>query len=174
MTGLRAALTALVLTATVLLGGCAQTADTTAVVNGVVIRENTVDAMAEALVSTGAVASYADARASAASKMISGEVARQVAAQNGLTLAPADIGSLSANNPTYATFLTTSLGEQFATDHADGVQVSSQVSSWPTEFAAVHVELNPRYGSWPDFVAQLASTSVVAPATGSMSVVSGS
>jgi len=174
VTRLRAALTALALTATVLLGGCAQTADTTAVVNGVVIRESAVDDMAQELVSSGAVGAYAAARSSAASKLIAGEVARQVARQNSITLTQPDISSLSASNPTYAMFLTTPLGEQFATDYTDAVQVSSASTDWQQQFVALPVQLNPRYGSWPAFVADLASATAAAPPTGSMSVVSGS
>ena len=174
MTRLRAALTALALTATVLLGGCAQTAATTAVVNGVVIKESTVDDMAQSLVSSGAVTTYGAARASAASKLIAGEVARQVAHQSGISLTQPDISSLSAGNPTYALFLTTPLGVQFATDYTDAVQVSSASADWSQQFLALPVQLNPRYGSWPAFVADLAATTSVAPPTGSMSAVSGS
>jgi hypothetical protein len=170
VTRLRAALTALALVVTVLLGGCAQTADTTAVVNGVVIRENTVNDMAQALVSSGAYGTYAEARSAASSNLIVGEVARQVARQDGISLTPADISSLSANNPTFATFLSTPLGEEFATDHTNGSQVINQVTNWQTEFEAVNVDLNPRYGTWTDYISSTAST----PPTGSMSVVSGS
>jgi hypothetical protein len=144
------------------------------VVNGVVIRESTVDDMAQALVSTGAVASYGDARASAAQKLIGGEVARQVAGENGIALAPADIATLSSTYPTYATFLATPLGQRFATDYSNAVQVSTAASDWPTQFAALPVQLNPRYGSWADYVADLASTSGSVASTGSMSSVSGS
>ncbi|MBI4901422.1 MAG: hypothetical protein HY829_13225 [Actinobacteria bacterium] len=59
VTRLRAALAALALTVTVLLTGCSGgTANTAAVVNGVVIRESKVDDMAQALVSTGAFTTY--------------------------------------------------------------------------------------------------------------------
>ncbi len=170
MTRLRAALTALLLTATVLLGGCAQTAATTAVVNGVVIRESTVNDMARALVSSGAYGTYAEARSAASSNLIVGTVARQVASQDGINLTSADIKSLSASNPTFATFLSTPLGEEFATDHVNASQVINQVSNWQAEFAAVNVDLNPRYGTWEAYITSGAST----PASGSMSVVSGS
>ena len=170
MTRLRAALTALVLTATVLLGGCAQTADTTAVVNGVVIHESTVDETADALVSTGAISTFAQARSSAFSALIGGEVARQVASADGITLTPADIAALSANNPTFVTFLTTPLGVQYATDQVNSTQVTNQVSDWQAQFAAVKVDLNPRYGSWATLVAGNSSIG----STGSMSVISGS
>jgi hypothetical protein len=152
------------------MGGCSQTADTTAVVNGVVIRESTVNDMAEALVSTGAVATYAEARSSASSNLIVGEVARQVANQDGIVLTSPDISSLSVSNPTFATFLTTPLGVEYATDHVNGSQIINQVTTWQAEFAAVKVDLNPRYGSWADYISTSAST----PPTGSMSVVSGS
>ena len=170
MTRLRAALTALVLTATVLLGGCAQTADTTAVVNGVVIHESTVDETADALVSTGAISTFAQARTSAFSALIGGEVARQVASADGITLTPADVAALSANNPTYVTFLTTPLGVQYATDQVNSTQVTNQVADWRAQFAAVKVDLNPRYGSWATLVAGNSSIG----STGSMSVISGS
>ena len=93
-----------------------------------------------------------------------------MAAQQGVTLAPADIAALSTNNPTYATFLTTPLGVQYATDHVDVTQVRNQVSNWQAELAAVNVQLNPRYGTWADYISSSAST----PPTGSMSVISGS
>lgn len=170
MTRLRTALTALALVATVLLGGCAQTADTTAVVNGVVIRESTVNDMAEALVSSGAYDKYADARSAASSNLIVGTVARQVASQDGIVLTPPDISGLSVSNPTFAAFLSTPLGVEYATDHVDGSQVINQVTTWQTEFAAVKVDLNPRYGTWADYISSSATT----PPTGSMSDVSGS
>jgi len=171
VTRIRAAVTALALVVAVLLGGCTQAApNTTAVVNGVVIHESSVDEVAEALVSTGAVSTFADARSSASSTLIAGEVARQVARQNGITLTPADISALSVSNPTFAMFLTTPLGAQYATDHVDASQVINQDSNWRAEFAAVNVELNPRYGSWADYIASSASI----PPTGSMSVTSGS
>ncbi|HSN11990.1 MAG TPA: hypothetical protein VLS51_07785 [Propionibacteriaceae bacterium] len=171
MTRLRAALAALALTVTVLLTGCAGgTANTTAVINGVVIRESTVDDMAEALVSSGAYSSYAEARSSASSNLIVGEVARQVAAKDGIALTPPDLPTLSKNNPTFATFLATPLGEEFATDHVNGSQVINQVPGWQAEFAAVKVQLNPRYGTWSDYIS---SSSGTVP-TGSMSAVSGS
>ena len=174
MTRLRAALAAVALLATVLVTGCSQSPDTTAVVNGIVIRESAVDEMAQALVSTGAVAAYGDARASAAQNLIAGEVARQVGLKDGLALTPPDIATLSSDHPTYAAFFTTPLGEEFATDYTNAVQVSTVASDWPTQFAAVPVQLNPRYGSWSTYVANLASTTSVAAATGSMSDVSGS
>ena len=174
MTRLRAALTALVLTATVLLSGCAQTPDTTAVVNGVVIRERNVEEMAQALVSTGAVASYRDARLSAARELIGGEVAREVARKEGISLAPADIATLASTYPAYAPFLSTAIGREFATDNANAVQVSSTDSDWATKFAALPVQLNPRYGSWLDYVADLASPAGSPAPTGSLSVASGS
>jgi hypothetical protein len=174
VTRLRAALTALVLTATVLLGGCAQTADTTAVVNGVVIHESSVDQMAEALVSTGVKSTYADARATSAYTLILGEVARQVAAQQGVTLAPADIVALSTKYPTYATFLSTPVGEQYAADQVQVNQVGAEVSDWQADFAKANVTLNPRYGSWADLLTQLTSSGSMVPPTGSMSVTSGS
>ena len=174
MTRLRAAVSVLALVVAVLLGGCTQAPNTTAVVNGVVIQESSVNEMAEALVSSGAISTYAVARSSASAKLIAGEVARQVARQNGITLAPADISSLSTSNPTYATFLASPLGEEFAMNHTDAVQVTSEVSDWQAEFAAVNVDLNPRYGTWPAFLAELASTTADTPPTGSMSVVSGS
>ncbi|MHB1007711.1 MAG: hypothetical protein ACYC1E_00440 [Propionibacteriaceae bacterium] len=171
MTRLRAALAALALTVTVLLTGCSGgTANTAAVVNGVVIRESAVDDMAQALVSSGAISTYTAARASAASTLIVGEVARQVAAQHGIALTKPDLPTLSANNPTFATFLTTPLGEEFATDHVNGSQVIKQVSGWQAEFAAVKVQLNPRYGTWTDYISN-SSSSVP---TGSMSTVAGS
>lgn len=171
MTRLRAALAALALTVTVLLTGCSGgTANTTAVVNGVVIRESAVDAMAEALVSSGAISTYTAARASASSTLIVGEVARQVAARDGITLAAPDLTTLSSNNPTFAAFLTTPLGEEFATDHVNGSQVINQVPGWQAEFAAVKVELNPRYGTWADYISSSSST----VPTGSMSSVAGS
>ena len=171
MTRLRAAVSVLALVVAVLLGGCSQaTPNTTAVVNGVVIHESSVDEVAEALVSTGAVSTFADARSSAASNLIAGQVARQVASKNGITLTPADINALSVSNPTFATFLTTPLGVQYATDHVDVTQVRNQVSNWQAELAAVNVQLNPRYGTWADYISSSAST----PPTGSMSVVSGS
>ncbi len=171
MTRLRAALAALALTVTVLVAGCSGgSANTAAVVNGVVIRESKVDDMAEALVSSGAFGTYAEARSAASSTLIVGEVARQVAAQDRITLAPPDLTSLSANNPTFATFLATPLGEEFATDHVDGSQVINQLSGWQSEFAAVKVDLNPRYGTWKDYIS---NSSTTVP-TGSMSVVSGS
>jgi hypothetical protein len=151
-------------------GGCAQTADTTAVVNGVVIRESTVNDMAEALVSSGAYTTYAEARSSASANLIVGEVARQVASQDGIALTPPDIQALAVSNPGFATFLATPLGVKYATDHVYGTQIINQVSSWQTEFAAVKVDLNPRYGTWADYISTSAST----PATGSMSDVSGS
>jgi hypothetical protein len=160
--------------AAVLLGGCSQSPDTTAVVSGVVIRESTVDEMAKALVSTGAVASYRDARASAARELIGGEVAREVARQEGITLTPADIATLASSYPAYAPFLSTAIGAEFARDNANAVQVSTTDSDWATKFAALPVELNPRYGSWTDYVADLASSTGSAAPTGSLSVVSGS
>jgi len=171
VTRLRAAVSVLALVVAVLVGGCTQaTPNTTAVVNGVVIHESTVDEVAEALVSTGAVSTFADARSSAASNLIAGEVARQLASKDGITLTPADINALSVTNPTFATFLTTPLGVQYATDHVDVTQVRNQVSNWQAELAAVNVQLNPRYGTWADYISSSAST----PPTGSMSVVSGS
>jgi hypothetical protein len=161
----------LALVVAVLVGGCTQaTPNTTAVVNGVVIHESTVDEVAEALVSTGAVSTFADARSSAASNLIAGEVARQLASKDGITLTPADINALSVTNPTFATFLTTPLGVQYATDHVDVTQVRNQVSNWQAELAAVNVQLNPRYGTWADYISSSAST----PPTGSMSEISGS
>jgi len=175
VTRLRAALAALALVATVLVGGCAQTPETTAVINGVVIRESAVEDMTQALISTGAVASYKDARAEAAQNLISGEVGRQVALQDGIALTAADIATLTADHPTYATFFTTPVGEQFAADYTNAVQVSTTSGvDWQTEFAAVPVQLNPRYGSWPDYVADLSSSAGSAVSTGSMSAVSGS
>ena len=171
MTRLRAAVSVLALVVAVLVGGCTQaTPNTTAVVNGVVIHESTVDEVAEALVSTGAVSTFADARSSAASNLIAGEVARQLASKDGITLTPADINALSVTNPTFATFLTTPLGVQYATDHVDVTQVRNQVSNWQAELAAVNVQLNPRYGTWADYISNSAST----PPTGSMSEISGS
>ncbi|HEY8663966.1 MAG TPA: hypothetical protein VIL68_10145 [Propionibacteriaceae bacterium] len=171
MTRLRAAVSVLALVVAVLVGGCTQaTPNTTAVVNGVVIHESTVDEVAEALVSTGAVSTFADARSSAASNLIAGEVARQLASKDGITLTPADINALSVTNPTFATFLTTPLGVQYATDHVDVTQVRNQVSNWQAELAAVNVQLNPRYGTWADYISSSAST----PPTGSMSEISGS
>ena len=62
MTRLRAVVSVLALVVAVLLGGCTQaTPNTTAVINGVVIHESSVDEVAEALVSTGAVSTFADA-----------------------------------------------------------------------------------------------------------------
>ena len=175
VTRLRAAVSVLALVVAVLLGGCSQaTPNTTAVVNGVVIHESSVDQMAEALVSTGAKSTYADARATSAYTLILGEVARQVAAQQGVTLAPADIAALSTNNPTYATFLSTPLGEQYAADQVQVNQVGAQVSDWQADFAKANVTLNPRYGSWADLLTQLTSTGSMVPPTGSMSVTSGS
>jgi len=171
VTRLRAAVSVLALVVAVLVGGCTQaTPNTTAVVNGVVIHESTVDEVAEALVSTGAVSTFADARSSAASNLIAGEVARQLASKDGITLTPADINALSVTNPTFATFLTTPLGVQYATDHVDVTQVRNQVSNWQAELAAVNVQLNPRYGTWADYISSSAST----PPTGSMSEISGS
>jgi hypothetical protein len=170
VTRLRAALTALVLTATVLLGGCAQTPDTTAVVNGVVIRESTLDDMARALVSSGAMSDYGKARNSAFNSVLGGEVARQLASADGVTLAPIDIAAVSVNSPDYATFLTTSIGVQYANDLLTMNDFTTQVSDWRTQFAGVKVDLNPRYGSWTTLVS---GSSSVAP-TGSLSVVSGS
>jgi len=171
VTRLRAAVSVIALVVAVLVGGCTQaTPNTTAVVNGVVIHESTVDEVAEALVSTGAVSTFADARSSAASNLIAGEVARQLASKDGITLTPADINALSVTNPTFATFLTTPLGVQYATDHVDVTQVRNQVSNWQAELAAVNVQLNPRYGTWADYISSSAST----PPTGSMSEISGS
>ncbi|MBI4901421.1 MAG: hypothetical protein HY829_13220 [Actinobacteria bacterium] len=45
----------------------------------------------------------------------------------------------------------------------------NQVSGWRNEFAALKVELNPRYGTWADYIS---SSSTTIP-TGSMSAVSG-
>ena len=171
MTRLSAAVTTLALAVTVILGGCTQaTPNTTAVVNGVVIHESTVDETADALVSTGAISTFAQARSSAFSALIGGEVARQVASADGITLTPADIAALSANNPTFVTFLTTPLGVQYATDQVNSTQVTNQVADWRAQFAAVKVDLNPRYGSWATLVAGNSSIG----STGSMSVISGS
>ena len=170
VTRLRAAAAALALTVTVLLGGCAQSPDTAAVINGVEIRESTVNDMASLLVSTGAYSTYGEARSAASSNLIVGEVARQVANQDGITLTAADIQALSVSNPTFAAFLATPLGQRFATDHVNASQVINQVSSWQTEMSAMKVELNPRYGSWADYIT---SGSGTVP-TGSMSDASGS
>jgi len=163
-------LTALVLTATVLLGGCAQTPDTTAVVNGVVIRESTLDDMARELVSSGAISDFGKARNSAFNSVLGGEVARQLASADNVKLTPVDIAAVSANSPDFATFLTTQIGVRYATDQLNLNDFTSQVSDWRTQFAVVNVDLNPRYGTWASLVA---GTSTVAP-TGSLSVVSGS
>lgn len=170
MTRLRAALTALAVMTAVLLGGCAQTADTAAVVNGAVIRESTLDEMAQGLVSTGAISDYKKARASAFNSVVGGEVARQLSAANGITFTPIDTAAVSANSPAFSTFLTTPVGVQYATDQVNFNEFTTQVSDWRTQFASATVELNPRYGSWTTLVA---GGSSLAP-TGSMSDVSGS
>jgi phage-related tail fiber protein len=154
----------------VLLGGCSQSPDTTAVVNGVVIRESTLDDMARALVSSGAMSDYKEARNSAFNWVLGGEVARQLASTDGITLTPVDIATVSASSPNYATFLNTPIGVQYATDQLNMRDFANQVSDWQTQYADVNVDLNPRYGSWTDLVAGSFSTSP----TGSLSVVSGS
>jgi hypothetical protein len=76
---------------------------------------------------------------------------------------------VSANSPDFATFLTTPLGAHYATDQVNMNELTAKVSDWRTEYAAVNVELNPRYGSWATLVSGTSAGS-----TGSMSVVSGS
>lgn len=171
VTHLRAVLAALVLSACVLFGGCAQnTSNTAAVVNGVVIRESTVNDMAKALVATGAYTTYAEARSASSSTLFLGEAARQVAGEQGIALTQPDFASLSTNNPTFAPFLGTPLGVQYATDYMNAKQVINQISNWRVEFAPMKVELNPRYGKWTDYLSSGDTTT----STGSLSALSGS
>lgn len=177
MTRLRAALAALALVAAVLVGGCAQTPDTTAVINGVVIRENTVDDLTSQLVPI-ATADRATVRSSIVSALVLGEVARQVAAQQRIDLGTPDTTALSAN-PGNAALLATPAGQRYFADAYAWASLYAQVATKDAQgnvdttalqgdLRAESVVLNPRYGAW-DVAAAASNTGAVSANTGSMS-----
>lgn len=160
MTRLRAALTALALAVTVLLTGCTQgAATTTAVVNGVVVRESTVDAIMTTLgdVSTN----KAQAHSIIVVALVRGELARQIAKQKNITLAPADLAALSDRDPALAAFLATNEGRLFADEAAAWEQLKTELTADALEATvkAQDVQLNPRYGTWAASAASFSSGS---------------
>lgn len=158
MTRLRAALTALALAVTVLLTGCSQAAPTTtAVVNGVVIHEGTVDAMTTQYLAL-AGGDWSQTRALVARQYVLGTAARQIAADKAISLSTAKSDTKMSTYPQLAELI--ALGDDLG-------DVTKALST--DEFAAsmntVAVTLNPRYGTWKAY----SDITITALPTGSLS-----
>jgi hypothetical protein len=170
---LRAAVTALALAVTVILGGCTQaTPNTTAVVNGVVIHESSVDEMTSGLLDASANLTLTGTRSTVVRALIFGEMADQIAASKGITLADPDIPTLAGGDAETMAVFSTAQGYRFAVlaSHWQQVKTALGTDELTNTLTSLGVTLNPRYGAWADF---LASSSSNVP-TGSLSVVSGS
>ena len=173
MTRLRAAVSVLALVVTILLGGCSQaTPNTTAVVDGVVIHESTVDEMTTGLLDASPKLTLAGTRSTVVRALIYGEMASQIAASKGIKLTDPDIPTLSGGDPETQAVLMTTEGYHYASLASHWQQVTTTLGSDEVgnTIRTLDVTLNPRYGAWTDF---LASSSSNAP-TGSLSVISGS
>lgn len=180
MTRLRAALTALALVAAVLLGGCSQSPDTAAVVNGVVIRESTVQSEAAAMPpitgSDGIPFTPQQIRTLVLRYSVFGEIARQVATRQNLNLgtlntttADAESAALLAtpagNSLLQNAYAWTTLRDQLSkTDTSTNV---TDASALQAALMAESVVLNPRYGTWD--VSAAVTSNAVSATTGSMS-----
>lgn len=173
VTRLRAAVSVLALVVAVLLGGCTQAApNTTAVVNGVVIHESSVDEMTSGLLDASADLTLAGTRGNAVRALIFGEMATQIAAAKGITLAAPDIPTLAGGDAETMALLSTPQGYRYAVmaSHWQQVKAALSADELTNSLTALDVTLNPRYGAWADFLAGSASN----VPTGSLSVVSGS
>lgn len=158
MTRHRAALTALILAVAVLLTGCSQAAPTTtAVVNGVVIHEGTIDAMATEYVAV-AGGDWSQTRALVARQYVLGTVARQIAADKAISLSTAKIDTKLSTYPQLAELI--ALGDDLG-DVTQSLSTDEFVASMNT----VAVTLNPRYGTWKAY----SDITITALPTGSLS-----
>ena len=173
MSRLRALVTVIALAAAVLLGGCSQaTPNTTSVVNGVVIHESSVDEMTSGLLDASANLTLAGTRSTVVRALIFGEMATQIAASKGITLADPDIPTLAGGDAETMAVFSTTQGYRYAVlaSHWQQVKTALGTDELTNTLTSLDVTLNPRYGAWADF---LASSSSNVP-TGSLSVVSGS
>lgn len=173
VTRLRAAVSVLALVVAVLLGGCTQaTPNTTAVVNGVVIHESSVDEMTSGLLDASANLTLAGTRSTVVRALIYGEMATQIAATKGITLADPDIPTLAGGDAETQAVLTTTQGSRFAVlaSHWNQVKTALGSDEVTSIVNTLDVTLNPRYGSWAGF--QASSSSNIT--TGSLSEISGS
>jgi hypothetical protein len=158
VTRLRAALTALALAVTVLLTGCSQAApSTTAVVNGVMITEGTVEDMTTQYIAV-AGGDWSQTRALVARQYVLGTAARQIAADKAIPLSTAKSDTKLTTYPQLAELI--ALGDDLG-------DVTKALST--DEFAAsmntVAVTLNPRYGTWKSY----SDITITALPTGSLS-----
>ena len=183
MTRLRAALTALALTVTVLLSGCSQGAPTTAaVVNGVVITESTVETLTSQFPtitnSNGKAIDHAGIRTLVVRYLVLGEVARDAAARQNLNLGAFDFDGSATDDESKA-LVASPAGRQILTDvyawqtlrgkpaTQDAATGKVDTSAREAALRLESVTLNPRYGTWD--VAAAAQLSALSTDTGSLS-----
>ncbi len=158
MPRLRAALTALALTVTVLLTGCSQGAPTTtAVVNGAVITEASVDAVTKDYIAV-AGGDWSATRALVARQYVLGTACRQVAADKGISFSTATSDTKISKYPQLAELI--SLG-----DDLGDVTKALSTDEFAAAMSTVAVTLNPRYGSWKAY----SDITITALPTGSLS-----
>jgi hypothetical protein len=178
---LRAALTALALVATVLVGGCAQSPETAAVVNGVVVRESAVENEAAVMPTitdstTGVPYTPQEIRALVLRYSVLGEIARQVATQQNINLGTY---TSTATDPESLALIASPAGDSLVQDAYAWATLRKQLtttdastnltdtSALQAALKAESVVLNPRYGTWD--VAAAANNSALSTSTGSMS-----
>jgi hypothetical protein len=183
VTRLRAALTAIALLATVLLTGCSQgSPNTAAVVNGVVISESTVENEAAVMPTitdstTGVPYTAQEIRSIVLRYSVLGEIARQVATQQNLSLGTLD--TTTATDPESVALVASPAGNSLLQDAYAWSALRKQLTTTDTStnvtdtsalqaaLMAESVVLNPRYGTWD--VAAAAKNSALSASTGSMS-----
>ncbi len=183
MTRLRAALTALALTVTVLLSGCGQgVPSTAAVVNGVVISESTVETLTNEFPTitdaNGKVIDHAGIRTLVVRYLVLGELARDAAARQSLDLGTFDFTG-SATDEESKALVASPAGRQILTDvyawqtlrgklaTQDAATGKVDTSALEAALRLESVTLNPRYGTWD--VATAAQLSALSADTGSLS-----
>ncbi|MGB7961808.1 MAG: hypothetical protein WCF12_02445 [Propionicimonas sp.] len=134
------------------LSGCAAANPTTAAsVNGVVITDAHVEAIAQALAEFNQEANGAGGyRLSSAGVLISNELGRQVAAQKGVVIADADRQAVIASQQELAAMAQIPALTQLIHDYAAYYLTRTKVGE-TDYFAAVagfDVVVNPRFGTW--------------------------
>lgn len=153
------ALTALLVSALVLLGGCAaNNPQRAARVGGVTITDAQVDSVAQAVAAgIGGELTAGSQRLPALSVLIGNELARQVGAATGATVTPAERSTFLAGNPQLTQLATDPALTDVINALADAQVIAIKLGpdAFNTAAQGVRVEVNPRFGTWNATLAQL-------------------
>lgn len=151
------ALTALLVSAVMLLSGCTtNNPQLAARVGGVAITEAQVDVIARSL--AGAMgAEYGAMRFTAVSELIGNELTRQIGTTTGTTVSEAERLAMLAGNPNLSQMAAEPALTDFIHAFVDARVIQNKLGpdAFNTAAQAVSVEVNPRFGTWNPNLARL-------------------